>query len=38
MEAQNPMAMVTTSFLMYCIVSYTAIPAVTDPPGELMYR
>lgn len=23
---------------MYCIVSYIAIPAVTDPPGELMYR
>lgn len=28
---------VATGALMYCIVSYIARPAVTLPPGELMY-
>jgi hypothetical protein len=31
-----PIAIVATSFLMYCIVSYTAMPALIEPPGELM--
>ena len=33
---KNDVATVATSFLMKCMVSYIAIPAVTDPPGELM--
>ena len=33
-----PMHMVATSQLMYCMVSYIAMPDVMTPPGELMYR
>ncbi len=35
-EAANPTAHVATSGLISCIVSWMAIPAVTEPPGELM--
>ena len=31
------MQIVDTGQAMYCIVSYIAIPAVTKPPGELIY-
>lgn len=37
MEHAWPTAKVATGHLMYCIVSYMANPAVTTPPGELMY-
>jgi hypothetical protein len=33
-----PKQMVVMGARMYCIVSYTANPAVTIPPGELMYK
>ena len=36
MLAAWPMQTVAMLGLMYCMVSYTAIPAVTRPPGELM--
>ena len=36
-EAAWPMHTVPTRGRMYCIVSCIAIPAVTTPPGELMY-
>ena len=32
-----PMQIVAMSGWTYCMVSNTAIPAVTDPPGLLMY-
>ena len=38
MLAASPVATVTTSFGMSCITSYTASPASTEPPGELMNR
>ena len=38
MLAAMPMHSVDTSGLMNCIVSYTDRPALTLPPGELMYR
>ena len=31
------MQTVDTRGLMYCMVSWIAMPAVTTPPGELMY-
>jgi hypothetical protein len=37
MLAAIPMQNVCTGAVMYCIVSYIARPAETDPPGELMY-
>ena len=42
MKAQSAIAeleknLVDTSDLICCIVSYIAKPAVTEPPGELMY-
>ena len=37
-EAHSPRQMVDTSHLMKSIVSRMARPAVTEPPGELMYR
>ena len=36
MEAASPMQTVDTSHGTYCMVSYIASPAVTEPPGELM--
>ena len=36
-EAAWPTHTVRTLGLMYCMVSWIAIPAVTTPPGELMY-
>ena len=36
MLAAMPTHSVDTSGLMNCIVSKTAMPAETDPPGELM--
>ena len=36
-DAQQPRQMVDTSHLMKFIVSRMAMPAVTEPPGELMY-
>jgi len=36
MDAPWPMHRVATGLLMYCMVSYMAIPEVTRPPGELM--
>lgn len=36
MDAAKPIATVATSQGMNCIMSYSAIPADTDPPGELM--
>ena len=38
MEAAWPIQKVWTGDWIYCIVSYIASPAVTDPPGELMYN
>ena len=38
MEAHSPMQMVDTSHLMKFMVSKMPRPAVTEPPGELMYR
>lgn len=35
-EPAKPSARVATSLRMYRIVSYTAMPALTEPPGELM--
>ncbi|MNP64917.1 hypothetical protein D3C76_1604600 [compost metagenome] len=37
-EAAIPTQIVDTSGLMYCIVSYIAIPAVMDPPGLFTYK
>jgi len=37
MLAAKPVHSVDTSGRMNCIVSYTAMPAYTEPPGELMY-
>jgi len=37
MLAAWPTHTVETAGLMYCIVSWIAMPAVTTPPGELMY-
>ena len=34
----RPIASVLTSFGISRIVSYMASPALTEPPGELMYR
>ena len=36
-EAHWPMQTVPTRGRIYCIVSWIAMPAVTTPPGELMY-
>ncbi len=36
-DAAWPMQTVLTLGRMYCIVSWIARPAVTTPPGELMY-
>ena len=36
--AACPMHMVLTSGRMNCMVSYIDNPALTDPPGELIYR
>ena len=36
-EAAWPMQTVPTLGRMYCMVSWIAMPAVTTPPGELMY-
>ena len=36
MLAAMPMHIVETSGLIYCIVSYIASPAVTEPPGLFM--
>ena len=36
-EAAWPIHTVETRGLMYCMVSWIAMPAVTTPPGELMY-
>jgi hypothetical protein len=36
-EAAWPTQTVRTLGLMYCMVSWIAMPAVTTPPGELMY-
>ena len=36
MLAAMPMHSVETCGLMNCIVSYTDMPALTEPPGELM--
>ncbi|MNC70630.1 hypothetical protein D3C75_1214630 [compost metagenome] len=38
MLAARPVHRVDTSGLTNCMVSKMAIPAYTDPPGELMYR
>ena len=35
-EAARPMATVDTSGSIHCMVSKIAMPADTDPPGELM--
>ena len=35
-EAARPRLMVTTLDLMWFIVSKRAIPAMTEPPGQLM--
>ena len=35
-DAAIPILQVSTSESMCCIVSYSASPAITDPPGELM--
>jgi len=35
-DAAWPMQIVETSGLMNCMVSYTANPDATSPPGELM--
>ena len=37
MLAACPTHTVETRGLMYCMVSWIAMPAVTTPPGELMY-
>ena len=37
-EHACPTTTVCMSELMYCMVSYIAMPAVTNPPGELIYR
>ena len=37
-EAAIPMQMVDTSHLIYCMVSWMAMPALMDPPGLLIYR
>lgn len=36
-DAAWPQHKVLMGFRMYCMVSYIASPAVTAPPGELMY-
>ena len=36
--AAIPTQIVETSGLTYCIVSYIANPALTEPPGELIYN
>lgn len=36
MEAASPIQTVLTSARHICIASYIPMPAVTDPPGELM--
>ena len=33
-----PMQMVDTSHLIYCMVSWMAMPALMEPPGLLIYR
>ena len=38
MEAAMPMQMVETSHLIYCMVSWMAMPALIEPPGLLIYR
>lgn len=38
MEAARPTLIVTISDLMCFMVSNSASPAMTLPPGELMYR
>ena len=38
MLAAIPQHIVETSHLIYLIVSYIPIPAVTDPPGLLIYN
>ena len=38
MLAARPTQMVETGAFMCCIVSYIAKPAVTELPGELMYK
>ena len=38
MEAAMPMQMVETSHLIYCMVSWMAMPALMEPPGLLIYR
>lgn len=35
--AAMPIQKVCTGAAIYCIVSYIAKPAETDPPGEFMY-
>ena len=37
MLAACPTHTVETRGLMYCMVSWIAMPAVTTPPGELIY-
>ena len=37
-EQACPITIVCISDLTYCMVSYMAIPAVTNPPGEFMYK
>jgi hypothetical protein len=36
-DAAWPMQTVPTRGRIYCMVSWIAMPAVTTPPGELMY-
>src|SRR4030042_4275293 len=36
-EAAKPTQTVEISGFTYCIVSYIAMPAVTEPPGVLIY-
>jgi hypothetical protein len=36
MEAARPIATVATSLLIHCMVSKIDMPALTEPPGELM--
>ena len=38
MEAAMPIQMVETSHLIYCMVSWMAMPALMEPPGLLIYR
>ena len=38
MDAAMPMQMVETSHLIYCMVSWMAMPALMEPPGLLIYR